>query len=270
LPEWQISKFNPLRKNNVIVDKNSYYRIVDFESSVPFPPWKFDEIDFERLKKYAEKIKDRMSETEYEELLFDMSRCEFYANRWKDSELAVLRRARNKFEKTFRTMENKLRIEYDAYINSANRMIQSNIDGCVKRLSEKYELDENKVAKLYNLDPVMLHHFSVHLAISLATPSFDPVSIVASGIARCSYTLSLRKKAAMMKDENGRKMHNWKVALFSLLVPKAGAFSYILFNNFTASAILLDQIYHEKIGRHLPVLKDLPLFEQIVVDRLRK
>jgi len=270
LPSWQVSRFNPLRKSNVIVDKNSNYRIVDFESSVPFPPWKFDEVDFGRLRKHAENIRDRLSGNEYDGLLSDIGQCELYTRRWKDSELAALRRTRNRFKETFEAAGKKLRVEYGAYISSANRMIRGNIDDCIKRISKEYELDENKIIGLYNLDPVMLHHFSAHLAISLATPSFDPVSIIASGIARCSYTLSLRKRAAVMKDENGKKMHNRKVALFSLLVPKAGAFSYILFNNFTASAILLDQLYHENIGRHLPVLKDLPFFKQIVINRLKK
>jgi len=70
-------------------------------------------------------------------------------------------------------------------------------------------------------------------------------------------------------EENGKKVHNRKVALFSLL-PKIGAFSYLFFYNLTASAVLINQFYYEKIGRHLPILKDLPVVKQLVVNRIRK
>lgn len=92
LPTWQVGRFNPSRKNNVIVDNNSNYRIIDFESGVPFPPWKFDEVDFIKLKSYVGKLKDKMSENEYKELLFDINQCEFYTKKWKDSELVIFRR----------------------------------------------------------------------------------------------------------------------------------------------------------------------------------
>jgi hypothetical protein len=258
LPTWQVSRFNPSRRNNVVVDKNSNYKIIDFESGVPFPPWKFDEVEFRRLKSYVKDIKSRMPENEYKELLFDINQCEHYTKRWKDSELAVFRRIRK-----------KPKTAYDAYIEYAKKTVQNKINNSIERLSERYELDENKIAKLYNLDPVMLHHLSAHIAISLATPSLDPASIVVSALARCGYTLSLRKKAEIMNDENGKKLHNWKVAIFSLL-PKAGAFSYLFFYDFTASAVLINQFYYEKIGRHLPILKDLPLFKQLIINKMRK
>lgn len=262
LPTWQVSRFNPSRRNNVLVDKNSNYKVIDFESGVPFPPWKFDDVDFTKLKGYVEKIKDKMSENKYEELLFDIKQCEYYTQKWKDSELAVPR----KLQDGFRLMK-----EATTNPEYGKKIALDKIDACVQRLSKECELDEEKVNELYDFNPRILEHLGVHMSISIATPSglLMPIFSPISSSLRFTWTVYHWNRARKNEDEKGKKLHNWKVAALSIL-PMVGAVSYLASNNFKASAVLLDQFYYEKIGRHLPILKDLPLFKQLVVNRLRK
>ena len=274
LPSWQFSRFNPTRYRNVIVDGNSNYRIIDLEAGVPFPPWKFDEIDFGRLANFSQTIEKKLTPDEYAELLREIDQCKLYTERWKNSERAVLRKLQKGLHRA------KVDPEFGKSI------ALSKINSCLDRISKEYNLDERKVGEIYlKLDPKLLQHSGVHIAISLAptwllsAPLLGPVIGVidpVSSISRFSYTVGNWYRARKNKDKDNMKLHNPKVALTSL-IPKAGAVSYLLVHNFKAGAIILDEFYYERIGKRenlrkrIPIIpKDLPLFKRLVVNKLKK
>jgi hypothetical protein len=240
-PTWQIDPRQPRATDNVLVDENGEYHVVDLESGLVSPlaslqTWKraiargyfplYDDIFFDVTRSYVEQhepeMRAKMGDAWVNELQYMVSATERETQRWHDSEPRIwsrlLGRKRQTNESTV-AMQQWIISWFDEAIDtwrSENRITET----------ERRELQRNVRSTQFS---AVLPHFAVHFGITAL------LRFPLGAIARVIYTASQFAKAGFAYSRGQISRAEWEhqfsthspLVLIISAIPGFGAFAYL-------------------------------------------